>query len=788
MASLFKDPTKLSAYRDRRFTGTQEEYEAALQASVTVYVGNMSFYTTEEQAYELFSRAGEIRKIIMGLDKNSKTPCGFCFILYYSREDAEDAVKYISGTMLDDRPIRVDFDWGFEEGRQWGRGRSGGQMTEVTGREGMEILTGMTELTQSGVLPPDYQRKRYRNDERSLQRAPDSEFKRDANDSVLEPAYVSSGFSCTTPLEKRDVYKVSHGYVCRRRILGFVRKVILMKKMMIMIRDAGAELKETIADKCKWAVAVTTVVTRIELMFFTLLCTVMKIVEELLLPALAADLTSRLVSLLIRAYRRRATTGVVEDDNLERLRLLLLELHAAVDEGQGRHITSQRLLLWLRELTESMYRGYYVLDTFRYRSVSIQAQQQDDARGAAAKRLRTSAGAAVRLVLGSSRDDDSSRAIARAHAHLQAVLQNVSPFLQMLGTYRRVPRRVSVDTERCVLIGRHAEKQRIVAFLLKEDEAAAHVVGVLPIVGPRGTGKSILIHDASHDARVRAHFAVIERFGLDEVLLHLHAAGAGAAATATMDTSSRSSEDHPISIRHYLDAVRSIARQERFARNRSLLILEDAPAEFAAAAAAFLPMARGSKVVVTSEHDQTVAGLGKTEEVIRTKNKMSKEEYWYHFKALAFRGEADDPALAATAKEIAAALNGSFLGMRVLIALMRSNPRESFWRAVLQRLVDHRIYADMDYVQEFAQIGQIVLKLVLPMRLTLRSCSITKQGSDPQLGPRLNRVAGGIAYSCRGDDSGYVDVILCRSRIPPYEIYKLSCVMEKGMVHAGQCH
>jgi len=39
-----------------------------------VYIGNMSFYTTEEQAYELFSRAGEIKKIIMGLDKNSRPP------------------------------------------------------------------------------------------------------------------------------------------------------------------------------------------------------------------------------------------------------------------------------------------------------------------------------------------------------------------------------------------------------------------------------------------------------------------------------------------------------------------------------------------------------------------------------------------------------------------------------------------------------------------------------------------------------------------------------------------
>lgn len=53
----------------------------------------------------------------------------FVLIRFYSREDAEDAVKYISGTILDDRPIRVDFDWGFQEGRQWGRGRSGGQVS-----------------------------------------------------------------------------------------------------------------------------------------------------------------------------------------------------------------------------------------------------------------------------------------------------------------------------------------------------------------------------------------------------------------------------------------------------------------------------------------------------------------------------------------------------------------------------------------------------------------------------------------------------------------------------------
>uniref|UniRef100_A0ACD5Z251 Uncharacterized protein n=1 Tax=Avena sativa TaxID=4498 RepID=A0ACD5Z251_AVESA len=211
MASLFKDPSKLSVYRDRRFPGTQEEFEAALLASLTVYVGNMSFYSTEEQAYELFSRAGEIKKIIMGLDKNTKTPCGFCFVLYYSREDAEDAVKYISGTMLDDRPIRVDFDWGFEEGRQWGRGRSGGQLVTEHGTylipwcqmheygpclhcfQSIAACFAIVFLLSSSIDVDRADRKRGYNDrnDRDYQRrrsgpdtsrrAPDSDSRRDAN-------------------------------------------------------------------------------------------------------------------------------------------------------------------------------------------------------------------------------------------------------------------------------------------------------------------------------------------------------------------------------------------------------------------------------------------------------------------------------------------------------------------------------------------------------------------------------------------------------------------------------
>lgn len=47
---------------------------------------------------------------------------------YYTRAGAENAMRFINGTRLDDRIIRTDWDAGFKEGRQYGRGKSGGQV------------------------------------------------------------------------------------------------------------------------------------------------------------------------------------------------------------------------------------------------------------------------------------------------------------------------------------------------------------------------------------------------------------------------------------------------------------------------------------------------------------------------------------------------------------------------------------------------------------------------------------------------------------------------------------
>ena len=105
-------------YVDRQFFASYEDQVQALTDSKTVYIGNLSFYTTEAQIVELCSRTGPVKKVIMGLNRHTKEPCGFCFVEHYSSEAALDNVSRITGLVLDDRPLRAELDFGFRDGRQ----------------------------------------------------------------------------------------------------------------------------------------------------------------------------------------------------------------------------------------------------------------------------------------------------------------------------------------------------------------------------------------------------------------------------------------------------------------------------------------------------------------------------------------------------------------------------------------------------------------------------------------------------------------------------------------------
>lgn len=124
-----------------------------MQTSSTLYVGNLSFQTREEQIYELFGKCGDIKRVIVGLDKFNKTPCGFCFVEYHMREDALNAIRYVNGTRLDDRIVRTDWDAGFIEGRQYGRGKSGGQVRDEYRTDYDEGRGGYGKIMGTKITP-----------------------------------------------------------------------------------------------------------------------------------------------------------------------------------------------------------------------------------------------------------------------------------------------------------------------------------------------------------------------------------------------------------------------------------------------------------------------------------------------------------------------------------------------------------------------------------------------------------------------------------------------------------
>lgn len=64
---------------------------------------------------------------------------------YYNNADALNALKYISGTKLDERIIRADLDPGYKDGRQYGRGKSGGQVRDEF-RQDYDSGRGMPDL------------------------------------------------------------------------------------------------------------------------------------------------------------------------------------------------------------------------------------------------------------------------------------------------------------------------------------------------------------------------------------------------------------------------------------------------------------------------------------------------------------------------------------------------------------------------------------------------------------------------------------------------------------------
>ncbi len=112
-----------------------------------LYVGNLSYSTTEEGLRALFAEAGTVTSVEIIKDRMTGQSKGFAFVQMSTAGEAEAAIQKFNGYKLDNRELRVNIARPKEEG---GRGGFGGGSRRPGQGGGFGRGTGSRDDRHSG--------------------------------------------------------------------------------------------------------------------------------------------------------------------------------------------------------------------------------------------------------------------------------------------------------------------------------------------------------------------------------------------------------------------------------------------------------------------------------------------------------------------------------------------------------------------------------------------------------------------------------------------------------------
>ncbi len=93
---------------------------------VKIYVGNLSYQTTEDDLRTMFAQAGPVVSVALIKDRDTGRSKGFAFVEMTTQSDAQKAISLLNGRDLGGRDLRVSIARP-REGGGGGGGRGGGR-------------------------------------------------------------------------------------------------------------------------------------------------------------------------------------------------------------------------------------------------------------------------------------------------------------------------------------------------------------------------------------------------------------------------------------------------------------------------------------------------------------------------------------------------------------------------------------------------------------------------------------------------------------------------------------
>jgi RNA recognition motif-containing protein len=87
-----------------------------------LYVGGLSFSTSDDRLREMFAVAGGVESAAVVMDRDTGRSRGFGFVEMATAEQAADAVKQFNGQAVDGRTLKVELSTGASAGSGRSRG------------------------------------------------------------------------------------------------------------------------------------------------------------------------------------------------------------------------------------------------------------------------------------------------------------------------------------------------------------------------------------------------------------------------------------------------------------------------------------------------------------------------------------------------------------------------------------------------------------------------------------------------------------------------------------------
>ncbi|RDX40088.1 RNA-binding domain-containing protein, partial [Lentinus brumalis] len=116
-----KDKSEVREKRAQKFG------DSASEPASVLFVGNLSFDSTEDGLWEVFGEYGEVKSVRVPTDPESGRPRGFGYIEYSDIESAKKALEALSGTEINGRAIRLDYSQPRDNNGGGRGGRGGGR-------------------------------------------------------------------------------------------------------------------------------------------------------------------------------------------------------------------------------------------------------------------------------------------------------------------------------------------------------------------------------------------------------------------------------------------------------------------------------------------------------------------------------------------------------------------------------------------------------------------------------------------------------------------------------------